>query len=93
MGSEALQELYLLGQYYDAWLLLQSEIEQPQQLSVNEQFTEGLIELELGHYSQGIQSIWELTQRETPQELEQWRALRQTKAYWQGLFPFPFSKP
>ncbi len=90
MGSEALQELYLLGQYYDAWLLLQSEIEQPQQLSVNEQFTEGLIELELGHYSQGIQSIWELTQRETPQELEQWRALRQTKAYWQGLFPFPY---
>ncbi|MGF1590561.1 MAG: transglycosylase SLT domain-containing protein [Pleurocapsa sp.] len=92
MGSEALQELYFLGQYDDAWLLLQSEIEQPQQLSVNEQFTEGLLKLELGHYSQGMQEIWELTKRETPQKLRQWRALRQTEAYWHGLFPFPYQQ-
>ncbi len=92
MGSEALQELYFLGQYDEAWLLLQSEIEQPQQLSVNEQFTEGLLKLELGHYSEGMQEIWELTKRETPQELRQWRALRQTEAYWHGLFPFPYQQ-
>ncbi|MGB5635831.1 MAG: transglycosylase SLT domain-containing protein [Waterburya sp.] len=90
MGSEALQELYLLGQYYDAWLLLQSEIEQPQQLSVNEQFTEGVLKLELGQYSEGMQLIWNLTKGETPQELNQWRALRQTQAYWHSLFPFPY---
>ena len=90
MGSEALQELYLLGQYYDAWLLLQSEIEQPQQLSVNEQFTSGVLQLELGQYSAGMQSIWDLTKREPPQELKQWRVLRQTETYWHSLFPFPY---
>lgn len=90
MGSAAFQELYLLGQYDDAWLLLQSEIEQPQQLTVKEQFTEGVLKLELGQYSSGMQSIWDLTKRETPQELKQWRALRQTETYWHSLFPFPY---
>lgn len=92
MGSPALQELYLLGQDRDAWLLLQSEIEQPQQPSVNEQFVEGVLKLELGRYSEGMQEIWNLTKRETPQELKQWRALRQTKTYWHSLFPFPYQK-
>ncbi len=49
MDSKALQELYFLGQYYDAWLLLQSEIKQHQQLTVNEQFSEGILKLELSH--------------------------------------------
>ncbi|MEL6929895.1 MAG: transglycosylase SLT domain-containing protein [Cyanobacteria bacterium J06600_6] len=89
-GSPVLQELYFLGQYHDAWLLLQSEIEHPQQMSVNEQFTEGVLRLELGQYSEGMQEIWDLTKRETPQELAEWRALRQTKAYWHSLFPFPY---
>lgn len=90
VGSSALQELYLLGQYHDAWLLLQSEIEHPQQMSVDEQFTEGVLRLELGQYSQGMQQIWDLSERETPQELAQWRKLRQTKTYWHSLFPFPY---
>ncbi|WP_319422367.1 lytic transglycosylase domain-containing protein [Pleurocapsa sp. FMAR1] len=89
-GSKAMQELYLLGQYHDAWLLLQSEIEQHQQLTVNEQFSEGILKLELGQYSAGMQEIWDLTKRDDPQELEQWKALRKTTAYWQGLFPFPY---
>ena len=90
VGSQALQELYFLGQYHDAWLLLQSEIEHPQQMSVDEQFTEGVLRLELGQYSQGMQQIWDLSERETPQELAQWRALRKTKTYWHSLFPFPY---
>ena len=92
-GSPALQELYLLGQNWDAWLMLQSEIEQPQQLSVDEQFTEGVLKLELGRYSEGMQQIWDLTKRETPQELKQWQVLRQTDIYWHSLFPFPYQKP
>ena len=90
MDSKALQELYFLGQDHDAWLLLQSEIKQHQQLTVNEQFSEGILKLELGQYSAGMQEIWDLTKREDPQELEQWEALRKTTAYWQGLFPFPY---
>ena len=89
-GSPAFQELYLLGQYYDAWLLLQSEIEQPQRLTVDEQFTEGILKLELGRYSEGMQEIWDLTKRETPQDIQRWQALRQSSAYWYGLFPFPY---
>ena len=89
-GSSALQELYLLGQYQDAWLLLQSEIEQPQRLTVDEQFTEGILKLELGRYSEGMQEIWNLTKRDTLQDLQQWQALRQSSAYWYGLFPFPY---
>ena len=90
MGSEALQELYFLGQYQDAQLLLQSEISQHQQLTVKEQFTEGILKLHLGQYSESMQQIWDLTKRETPQEIQQWRALRQTDPYWHGLFPFPY---
>ena len=90
MDSKALKELYFLGQYYDAWLLLQSEIKQHQQLTVNEQFSEGILKLELGQYSAGMQEIWDLTKREDPLELEQWEALRKTTAYWQSLFPFPY---
>ncbi|MEL7522415.1 MAG: tetratricopeptide repeat protein, partial [Cyanobacteria bacterium J06553_1] len=82
IDSAALQELYLLGQYHDAWLMLQSQIERPQQTSVNEQFVEGVLRLELGQYSKGMQQIWDLTKRETPQELQQWRTLRKTKTYW-----------
>ena len=89
-GSPALQELYLLGQDRDAWLLLQSEIQQHQRLTVDEQFTEGILKLELGRYSEGMQEIWDLTQRDTPQDIQQWQALRQSSAYWYGLFPFPY---
>jgi len=90
IGSSALQELYLLGQNHDAWLMLQSEIEQPQQLSVNEQFSEGLLRIAIGDYSVGMQEIWDLTKRETPAEIREWEALRQTTVYWHGLFPFPY---
>jgi len=90
IGSKALQELYFLGQHEDAWLQLQSEIRRHQQPTVNEQFTEGLLKLELGQYSEGMQQIWDLTKRETPQELKQWKALRKNNSYWYGLFPFPY---
>ncbi|MEM8830987.1 MAG: transglycosylase SLT domain-containing protein [Cyanobacteria bacterium P01_G01_bin.19] len=89
-GSPALQELYLLGQYYDANLMLQAQIEQPQKLTVSEQFSEGVLKIALGEYSEGMQEIWDLTRRETPQEIEEWKSLRQTPAYWHNLFPFPY---
>lgn len=91
-GSEALKELFLLGQYEDAWILLQSEIANPQELTVSEQFTEGLLLIELGKTYVGIQQIWNLTQRDEPQERKQWELLRQTPAYWYGLFPFPYER-
>lgn len=91
-SSEALKELFLLGQYEDAWIMLQSEITNPRELTVSEQFTEGLLLIELGKTYAGIQQIWNLTQRDEPQERKQWELLRQTPAYWYGLFPFPYEK-
>ena len=90
VGSPALQELYLLGQNRDAWLLLQSEINRHQRLTVDEQFSEGILKLELGRYSEGMEEIWNLTKRDTPQDIQQWQTLRQSSAYWYGLFPFPY---
>ena len=88
--SQAFQELHLLGEYEDARLVLRSQIEQHQQLTVNEQFSEGVLKIALGEYSTGMQEIWDLTKRETPQELADWKALRQTNTYWHNLFPFPY---
>ena len=92
IGSETLQELYLLGQYQDAWTQLQSELSNPQQLSVEEQFTEGLLLVKLGQIRPGIQSIWNLAQREFSSDQQRWQALRQKDAYWYGLFPFPYQE-
>ncbi len=91
-GSDALKELFLLGQYEDAWILLQSEIANPQELTVSEQFNEGLLLIELGRTYAGIQQIWNLTQRDEPQERKEWELLRQHPAYWYGLFPFPYER-
>jgi soluble lytic murein transglycosylase len=92
MGSEALQELYFLQQYRDARTLLLGEIERSQQPTVKEQFTEGLLSVKLGNYSQGVGEIWELATRDEPQDIQQWESLRKTPAYWYGLFPFAYEK-
>lgn len=92
IGSETLQELYLLGQYEAAWVQLQAELTNPQQLTVEEQFTEGLLLVKSGRIREGIQYIWDLAQIESPVERQKWRSLRQRDAYWYGLFPFPYQK-
>ena len=92
VGSEVLKELFLLGQYEDAWTILQSEIVDPQSLTVQEQFIEGLLLVRLGENSAGTQQIWDLAQRETPQDREQWQSLRKKPIYWYGLFPFPYQQ-
>ncbi|VEP17735.1 Soluble lytic murein transglycosylase-like protein [Hyella patelloides LEGE 07179] len=92
IGSETLQELYLLGQYQDAWVHLQSELFNPQQLTVEEQFTEGLLLVKLGQIRPGIQHIWNLAQRESVSDRAKWRSLRERDTYWYSLFPFPYQE-
>ncbi len=92
MGSETLQELYLLGQYELAWLQFQSEIANPQNLTVAEQFTEGVLQIKSGKIRSGIQNILDLSQKEYPQEINQWRSLRNLNTYWSSLFPFPYQQ-
>ena len=92
VGSDTLQELYLLDQYQDAWIQLQSELSHPQKLTVEEQFTDGLLLVKSGKIRPGIQSIWSLGKRESLLDRQQWRSLRKRDAYWYGLFPFPYEQ-
>jgi soluble lytic murein transglycosylase len=89
-GSKIFQELYRLGLTEEAWTQFQSEIANKSELTVNEDFTLGLMELNRGKNLRGINRIWYLQDREEPEERQQWEALRQTPQYWQGLFPFPY---
>ncbi|MGB7442270.1 MAG: transglycosylase SLT domain-containing protein [Coleofasciculaceae cyanobacterium] len=89
-GSAALKELYQLGQDRDVWALWQMEIKNPQELTVAEQFTDGLMRLGVGDNLKGINQIWYLSRRDTPEEQEEWKKLREEPAYWHALFPFPF---
>lgn len=89
-GSDAFKELYRLGEEQQAWELFQSEIADPTQLTVAEQFTYGLLLLDQNRNIEAINQIWRLSEREDPQERNQWLALRQSPEYWQALFPFPY---
>jgi len=91
-GSEAFKELYQLGQDSDAFALWQAErsTSEDGELTVPEQFTEALLQIAQENYLEGIDLIWSLKQRDTPEEREQWQSLRQQPQYWQALFPFPY---
>ncbi|NET54706.1 MAG: transglycosylase SLT domain-containing protein [Symploca sp. SIO2E6] len=89
-GSDTLKELYRLGQDTSAWTLWQAEREPFQELTVAEQFTNGLLLLEMGDHLRGINQIWFLSQREEPEERAEWQELRQSSAYWHALFPIPY---
>ncbi|HEY9751916.1 MAG TPA: transglycosylase SLT domain-containing protein [Coleofasciculaceae cyanobacterium] len=93
VGSDALQELYQIGQDRDAWALWQSEFQTPAQPTVAQQFTDGVMRLGVGDYLDGIFMVSFLSQRETPQEESQYRDLKRQTAYWQALYPFPFLEP
>ena len=89
-GSDAFKELYRLGQDADAWNLFEAEIND-EELTIDEQFTDGLLLLSKGQYLQGINRIWSLQERTEPEQKRQWQQLRQTPEYWYALFPFPFN--
>ncbi|MGF1479334.1 MAG: transglycosylase SLT domain-containing protein [Cyanophyceae cyanobacterium] len=89
-GSETFQELYRLGEDGDARLLFEAEIGD-REVTVPEQFTEALLLSSQGNYLQAINQVWSLQERDSSAEQQQWQELRQTPAYWQTLFPFPFN--
>ena len=89
-GSATFQELYKLGFERDAWAQFQTEISDRTELTVVDEFTEGLLKLYQGKNLRGINKIWYLSDRDTLAEKQQWQQLRQTPEYWQALYPFPF---
>ncbi|NET37145.1 MAG: transglycosylase SLT domain-containing protein [Cyanothece sp. SIO1E1] len=91
-GSEALQELYQLGQDEDAWALWQTEFKDPKLPTVAEQFTDGLMRLGVGDNLDGIFMVSSLAWRDLAPEKAAYKTLEQQPAYWQALYPFPFQK-
>jgi len=89
-GSEALQELYQLGQYGDAWRLWQVELTNPVEPTVAEQFTDGLIRIGIGDYLDGIFMLDSLSFRTDPAEQTAVQDLHHGVIFWHNLYPFPF---
>ena len=97
-GSETFQQLYRLGFEDEAWAQFQVEVNDKlfdvanldSKLTVADEFTEGLLKLYRGKNLRGINQIWYLQDRDTALDRQQWEKLRQTREYWQALYPFPF---
>ncbi|MEM7595130.1 MAG: lytic transglycosylase domain-containing protein, partial [Cyanobacteria bacterium P01_A01_bin.83] len=89
-GSQTFQELYRLGLKQEAWAQFQLEISDRSELSVADDFTKGLLKLYQGRNLRGINQIWYLQDRDSPEDKQQWQQLRQTPKYWQALYPFPY---
>ncbi len=92
-GSEALKELYRLGQDQVAWTLWQVEFENLKKPTVAEQFTDGLMRLGVNNNLDGIFMVSSLAWRSRADEKADYQALRQQPKYWQALYPFPFLEP
>ncbi|MGB2926235.1 MAG: transglycosylase SLT domain-containing protein [Limnothrix sp.] len=92
-GSPAFQELFRIGQDFDAWNVMEMELADKQDLTVDEAFTQALLKLAQGKYLKGINAIWELSQREEPGDRQEWQKLRERPDYWYALFPFPYAEP
>lgn len=93
IGSDTLRELYQLGQDQDAWKLWQVEFQNAATPTVAEQFTDGVMRLGIGDHLDGIFMVSHLSQRETAEELQQYKALKQQMGYWYALYPFPYLQP
>ncbi|MBF2066813.1 MAG: transglycosylase SLT domain-containing protein [Calothrix sp. C42_A2020_038] len=89
-GSETFKELYLLGQDRDAWLQWNTEFQNKMQPTINEQFTEGLMQLARGENLKGINTVSTLEDRDAPEDLEQYQTLKKQLIYWQARYPFPY---
>ena len=80
-GSEAFKEFYRLGLDEEAWTLFQAEVGDPNNLTLEEQYTLGLLKLAQNQNLEGINLIWSLRERQEPGDREKWQALRQSKYY------------
>ncbi len=88
-GSELVRELYRLGEYKAAWAVWRVELKDPAKMTVEEQFSDGLLRQGIGDNLAGINQIWSLSRRQG-EERSQWLKLRGQRIYWEALFPFPF---
>ena len=91
VGSDTLQELYLIGHNQTAWNQWQVEFENQQTPTVPEQFADGVLRLGIGDNLDGIFMMSSLGWRDRPEEIAEYQRLKQTPTYSQSIYPFPFS--
>ncbi len=92
IGSAALQELYQIGAYPDAWILWQNEFPDRPHYSVPEQFTEGLLLKGLQRYQVALARVSQLEKRELPADQAQYQTIRQHPNHWTALYPLAHIK-
>lgn len=89
-GSEILRELYNIGQDWDAWKQWQVEFENRMNPTVAQQYTDGVLRVGVGDNLDGIWMLTSLSKREKPEEIVEYKALKEKPTYWQTLYPFPY---
>jgi soluble lytic murein transglycosylase len=90
VGSETLKELYQLGQEREAWKLWQVEFVNRREPSVAEQYVDGVLRIGVGDNLDGMWMLSSLSRREKPEEKAEYLQLKQTRTYWEALYPFPY---
>ncbi len=91
VGTRALQELYLIGHNQTAWNQWQTEFVDQTEPTVSEQFTDGLLRLGIGDNLDGIFMVSSLAWRELPEEIAEYQTIKRSPAFWQAVYPFPYS--
>ncbi|MGB3137011.1 MAG: transglycosylase SLT domain-containing protein [Nodosilinea sp.] len=91
VGSDTLQELYLLGQDQRAWERWQMEYTNYQDPTVEEQFTDGLMRLGTNDNINGIYQVSSLSLVDDPAEIKAVKALKQRPDFWHGVYPLPYA--
>lgn len=90
-GSDALEELYRLGQDRYAWERWQIEFTNVHDPTVAEQFTDGLMRLGVGDNLFGMYRVSSLSWEDhSPEEQAAYEALKHNPDYWRAVYPFPF---
>ncbi len=92
VGSETLQELYLLGQNQRAWERWQTEFTNRQDPSAPEQFVDGLMRLGTGDNLDGIYQVSSLADADDPDDQAAFKQLKQRPDYWHGVYPLPYAE-
>lgn len=90
-GSPALQELYRLGEYEDAWDQWQVEFTARQHPTLADQLTDGVLRVGIGDRLEGLFMLSTLERRvQTPEDRQQYEQVRRQPAYWQALYPLAY---
>ncbi|WP_044258826.1 transglycosylase SLT domain-containing protein [Richelia intracellularis] len=89
-GSDTFKELYLLGQDQEAWFQWKTEFKNITELTVAEEFTEGLIQLSQGESLKGISKIAKLEDRKSQRGRAEYQTLSKNSIYWKARYPLPY---